>query len=84
MSYFFENDATFRKDIGCTQQQFEELYSLTKPHFDVITQKGMLRKRSSRSKSSHSDKFQLLVTLFWLRRYLEEEFIGRIFGISQQ
>ena len=81
--YFICNNL-FKRDIGCTYAQFNELYKLCIPIFSSLTCDNKLRKREQRVQSSHSDKFQLLVTLFWLRKYLEEEFIARIFLITQQ
>ena len=78
MNYFNESDFVFKKDFGCTQKQFKDLYNECMPYFKLISQKGGIRCREARLESSHSNKFQLMVTLFWLRRYLEEEFIGRI------
>lgn len=84
LNYFFQSDAIFMKDFGCTPSFFTHLYNKCRSYFQKTSQTGRTISQSPRRTSPYSDKFQLMVTLFWLRRYLEEELIGRIFCIRQQ
>ena len=70
--------------MGCTQAQFDSIYNICRPIFEKYTHTGQERKRSQHNNYFYSNKFQLLVTLFWLRMYVGEVFISRIFNISQR
>ena len=81
---YFNKNNLFHNELGCTQAQFDSIYNLCRPIFEKYTHTGQERKRSQHNDYFYSNKFQLLVTLFWLRMYVGEVFISRIFNISQR
>ena len=80
--YFRKSEATFRTNFGCSFKQFDEIFFKLLPGFKSITQNGNQHQRLARQKPLHSDKFQLMIFLFWLKRYYEEHIIARLFNIT--